>query len=139
MRDIVIGNLQAKLNAYDDLMIRIDDESLKQNLQVEKSKSLGEHLWCIVGARESYGRAIAAGSWQGYDCSLKELSVGSVVKALTRSKEAVLETVSGVEGWNEAQDQLLIDLLEHETMHEGQIIRLLYGLGDKPPDSWKWA
>ncbi|MGL5010629.1 MAG: hypothetical protein ACRC6I_12165, partial [Paracoccaceae bacterium] len=37
-----------------------------------RSNTIGNQFWCIVGARESYGRAFDAGAWQGFSCSLKD-------------------------------------------------------------------
>jgi len=36
---------------------------------------------------------------------------------------------------------LLLDLFEHETQHQGQMIRYVYGLGLHFPKSWidRWA
>ena len=35
-----------------------------------RSNTIGSQFWCIVGARESYTRAIAKGRWSGFTCSL---------------------------------------------------------------------
>jgi hypothetical protein len=40
-----------------------------------------------------------------------------------------------------ARERLLLDLLEHETQHQGQVIRSVYVLGGSFPESWvqRWA
>jgi hypothetical protein len=96
-----------------------------------------------VGARESYTRALAAAEWQGFTCSLgrEDLKTGSSILAgLTRSAEGFRTVAQGLE-WNEARAALLLDLLEHEVQHQGQLIRYLYALGIDFPASWKqrWA
>ena len=59
--DLITSKLSARFDAYDDLMAGVDDALLQEKIQAHKHKSLAEHLWCVVGARESYARAIAAG------------------------------------------------------------------------------
>ncbi len=44
------------------------------------------------------------------------------------------KTLAAIE-WTDAKDGLLVDLLEHETMHQGQLIRYVYGLGFSFPES----
>ncbi len=66
MRQTIIDKLGTRFNAYIDLIQQSDDEVLQQKLDIAKHKSLAEHLWCVVGARESYAKALAAGTWQGF-------------------------------------------------------------------------
>jgi uncharacterized damage-inducible protein DinB len=131
--------MSARFLSYHDLLQDVSDELLDLRLDVPKSKSLKEHLWCVIGARESYTKALAAGSWQGFGCSLEDFSVESLKAALKTSSEAFFETVSDVSDWTEETENLMADLMEHEVMHEGQIIRLLYGLKRTIPKSVKWA
>jgi len=108
-------------------------------LDVSKDKSVAEHLWCIVGSRESYARALAVGEWQGFACSITAYTHADFARALAASAEQVLTAVRGVSEWSVAQDALLAALAEHEVMHEGQIIRHMYGLDRPLPSSWRWA
>ena len=103
-----------------------------------KYKSLEEHLWCIVGAR-GYFRALLAGEWQGFKCSLAdESNKFSYEKALLETHSYFESALSNIQ-WSENTEKILANLYEHEVMHEGQIIRLMYGLGLEMPDSSKWA
>jgi uncharacterized damage-inducible protein DinB len=115
------------------------DDDLQRKLDVEKHKSLGEHLWCIVGARESYAKALAAGRWEGFGCSMKSFSQADYIGALSKSADEVLAAIGSIEDWTDERDELLATLAEHEVMHEGQIIRHIYGTGGSAPASMKWA
>ena len=59
--------------------------------------------------------------------------------ALEASAKRVLEAARNVSDWTAARDALLLALAEHEVMHEGQLIRHLYGVERTPPKSWRWA
>lgn len=139
MRDRVIENLTARFAAYDDLIASVDDEVLKQKIDVPRHKSLLEHLWCIIGSRESYARAIAQGEWQGWDCSMSGYKRADFAKKLGTSAKAVLDAIEGVTDWTPERERQLASLAEHEVMHEGQIIRHIYALELKMPASCVWA
>ena len=139
MRSTIIRNLENRFSAYADLIAQTDAPALEATLAVEKHKSLKEHLWCLVGARESYAKALAANGWQGFACSMTSFTPADFTSALASSSTEVMQAVQQIDGWTQAQEELLATLAEHEVMHEGQIIRHLYALGKTPPSSWTWA
>lgn len=139
MRDKIIEHLTTRFQSYSDLADEVSDEMLLENLSVPKNKTLREHFWCVVGARESYTKAIEAGEWSGFNCSMQKVDKADVVEQLTASAEAFERVVANVHDWTEERDELLTSLLEHEVMHEGQMIRHVYGLERSLPPSWKWA
>lgn len=139
MRTTIIKKLEARFNAYADLIAQTDNTALEAKLEIEKHKSLKEHLWCVVGARESYAKALAANGWQGFSCGMTAFEPSDFHAALDSSATELLAVVRSIEDWTEEQDALLATLAEHEVMHEGQIIRHLYGVGSTAPASWTWA
>jgi len=139
MRETMIRSLEARIQSYADLIATMDPADLGTKLDVPKDKSVAEHLWCIVGARESYARALAAGAWQGFSCSLSTYDRESFERALASSGDTLLATIRGVVTWSPQQDELLLAVSEHEVMHEGQIIRHMLGMGRGLPGSWRWA
>lgn len=139
MRDRIIKNLKARFAAYDDLIEQLDDAALEARIDAPKHKSLKEHLWCIVGARESYAAALEAGEWCGFNCSMTNYTTDDFRTALRTSADKVMSSVNAVAEWTETHDDLIATLSEHEVMHEGQIIRHVYGLSGVLPQSWKWA
>jgi len=139
MRETILGNLEARFQAYADLIEQTDDHALQEKLDVEKHKSLAEHLWCVVGARESYAKALVEGQWLGFSCSLAGFSTDEFAAKLKASARAFTAAVDSIDEWTDERDELLARLAEHEVMHEGQIIRHLYGVGRRAPDSWPWA
>ncbi|MEQ8992987.1 MAG: hypothetical protein RLO46_14290 [Pseudomonadales bacterium] len=139
MREKILQSIKARIQSYSEFVATIDSADLGAKLDVPKDKSVAEHLWCIVGARESYARALAAGAWQGFSCSMKIYDREHFENALATSGEVLLSAIQGVPEWSSEHDELLLAVAEHEVMHEGQIIRHMYGLGRELPASWRWA
>jgi hypothetical protein len=139
MREAVIAALKARFGAYEDLIGDVAEADLALTVDVPAHKSLADHLWCVVGSRESYVRALAAGKWAGFDCSMSAFRRGDFEAALARTAREAATAVEGVTDWTPARDDLLVSLHEHEVMHEGQIIRHMLALGRTLPTSWRWA
>jgi hypothetical protein len=142
MQEQVLSRLSARFLAHRELVSALPEEALERKLPLP-SNSIGAQYWCVVGARESYTRAITAGEWVGFKCSLTANDVKEkqrVMDALDRSA-AEFEREAGKAVWTERTTALLLDLYEHETQHQGQLIRYVYGLGLKFPQSWidRWA
>lgn len=133
---ILRDRLTSALDLTEDLATSLDADAFAQSLQ-EPSNTIWDQLWCVVGARESYARAMEAGAWAGFSCSLSGDDRGSkakLIEALGSSHRAV---VAAIDGSDEDRAPLVLDLLLHETQHQGQLIRYVYGLGLKFPTSWK--
>jgi hypothetical protein len=123
---------------YGDLAESIDERALASRLGDLPSNTIGSQLWCVVGARESYSRAIKADAWSGFACSLDDPGSADRVKdALERSARDVREALESMASASDTQSRLIVDLLEHEAAHQGQLIRYLYGLRLDIPARWK--
>ncbi len=123
---------------YRDLLAVLDEDGLRSRLPGLKSNTIGAQLWCVVGARESYARAIAAGAWAGFSARWTSRAIprrsrrhspGPSRRSPRRCGQPAAMT--------DAQDRLVLDLLEHEAQHHGQLIRYLYALGVEIPASWR--
>ena len=135
---IIADSLDRSFTLYRDLIESLDETTLSSKLPQLPSNTLGLQLWCVVGARESYSRAIQANQWAGFACSLETVSVKTpVAEALARSAQAVSDALKSIETYTDVQNRLIIDLLEHEAAHHGQLIRYLYALKLTIPASWK--
>ena len=139
MLDQVQKRLQARFQAYADLAELLDEDLLNLRVEVPKHKSLAEHLWCVVGARESYARSLEDGDWAGFSCSMQSFSADDFRTKLRESSTAVETALQGIQDWDPVRSDLLATLAEHEVMHEGQIIRHMYALERELPASWVWA
>lgn len=138
----VIDRIRSHFGRIDDLVESLPVEALGSRLPVSSS-TIGAQLWCVIGARESYARALGSGEWSGFTCSLEygdRHDRDSVRAALARSSEA-FEAAASEAPWDESRAESLLALLEHEAQHQGQLIRYLYGLDLPIPQSWagRWA
>lgn len=139
MHQQLVDRLLKRFDAYSDLAARLDADLLKQKIDVPKHKSLAEHLWCIIGARESYARAIEQGAWAGFSCSMQSFGAADFADKLRDSQLEVETALHNVADWTDERSDLLATLAEHEVMHEGQIIRHMYAINQELPSSWVWA
>jgi len=136
--DAVRERFERSFGMYRDLVDAVGSDGLTRRLGDLRSNTIGAQLWCVVGARESYSRAIAAGAWSGFSCSLDDTKDPAKVRAsLDASQEAVRGALAGLEATDAAGWGYALDLLEHEAAHHGQLIRYLYGLDLTIPESWK--
>src|SRR5687767_12734909 len=116
---------------YGDLVAALPAEALAMRLPDLPSNSIGSQLWCVVGARESYVRAIRAGKWQGFACRVTKVEstdrerMGAALEE-TAALAAACVADEALE-WTAERERLLVTLLEHEAQHHGQLIRYLYG------------
>ena len=135
MRDRVIEHLNAIFAMHQDLAASLPEEAFTQKLPVP-SNTIGGQFWCLIGTRESFARALREDSWQGWNCSMSSQDAQNKQKvsdALTQGALQVGEPLSSID-WTDYRDGALLDLLEHEAQHQGQLIRYVYGLKQKFPN-----
>ena len=138
--DTIRSSFERSIGLYQELTAELREDALDAKLPGLRSNRIGQQLWCVVGARESYSRALAADDWSGFSCSLGagDIKVRSaVLEALDRSASAVREALVEAVSFSDNQNQLALDLLEHEAAHQGQLIRYLYALELPIPAGWK--
>ena len=136
MNAILGARLEQAFGLTHDLADHLDAGSIGLDLPSLPSNTIAGQLWCVVGARESYLRAIAAGQWSGFSCSLaKPLTRASILAALQATHRELAHLDFDGE-LTEAQQELGIALLEHEVQHHGQLIRFVYGNHLTFPTSW---
>lgn len=125
---IVLSRLSQALDLTNTLADGLSAEALSSRNGTAPSNTIGGQFWCVVGARESYARAFDAGVWQGFACSLKDASAPEAVRAaLAASRDMVAARIRTTEaGLDDARAAILVDLLEHEAQHHGQLIRYFY-------------
>ena len=140
MTRAIDARLHDAFGLYEVLVATLDDGALTRRLGDLPSNEIGQQLWCVVGARESYTRAIQRDGWAGFGCSLAAADThdrNRVADALQASAAAASEALAGLQELSEVQERLALTLLEHEAQHHGQLIRYLYGLRLPIPEAWK--
>lgn len=102
-----------------------------------RSNKIGEQLWCVIGGHESAVRAVENGKWMGFECSLSEVDAKDKVVGALRESGEQLKDAFADEPWSTIQEQMAIFVVEHDAMHQGQLIRFDYALDLGFPQSWK--
>ena len=129
-------NLDRSFSLTFELVVHLDETSLKLELPNLPSNRIADQLWCIAGARESYTKAIKSGGWKGFSCSLTTPLVKQSVLAVLETTHHQMNEINFAD-LTKTQIELAFDLLEHEIQHHGQLIRFVYGNGLHFPESWK--
>lgn len=139
MQRLIDARLEAVFALYDELIAALDGAQLWQSLPVP-SNPIGMQLWCVVGARETWARAMKEGTWGPFGCSIASFEdtqkPDAVARALATSAASFRETALATPE-DETRTDFKLGLLEHESQHLGQILRYLLGLAIEPPPGWK--
>jgi hypothetical protein len=136
---LIDAHLDESFAMYDELVAGLSGDDLARKLPVP-SNIIGSQLWCVVGARESWARAIEKGSWDGFSCSITSrddvISPDAMRHALASSAMAVRRASSAAPDDPQRTD-LKLRLLVHESQHQGQLLRYLLGLKLPVPARWR--
>jgi len=134
--NILLRKIERAFGLTRDLVENLSQESLSLYLGDLPSNRIGDQIWCIIGARESYLKAIIAGKWAGFSCSLhNSILKAEVMKCLGSSSDYMIKYLKE-STLSDYQTEMIFDLLEHEVMHHGQLIRYIYGNKLEFPKSW---
>ncbi|SHG56426.1 hypothetical protein [Ornithinibacillus halophilus] len=134
--NILMQRVIQALSLTNDFYETIEEHCLRFAIPDVPSNTIGEQAYCIIGARESYLKALKAGQWNGFECSLTDshnkILLINKLKETHTNIEKYLQEVS----IDNVNNNLLIDLLEHEVQHHGQLIRYAYANKIGFPKSW---
>lgn len=114
----------------------ISDESLTLKIHNTPSNTIGEQAWCIIGARESFLKALKKGCWDGFSCSLSDCTDKKLIVNKLERTAADLRVFLKEGDSRSLNLDVIIDLLEHEVQHHGQLIRYSYSNKLGFPRSW---
>jgi len=114
----------------------ISDESLTLRIHNTPSNTIGEQAWCIIGARESYLKALKKGSWDGFSCSLSDCTDKKLIISKLEKTAANLRVFLEDTDFRSLNLDVILNLLEHEVLHHGQLIRYSYSNKLGFPKSW---
>ncbi len=140
MNALLQRRLERANTLYLDFLDTIPPEHLRSHLRDLPSDTIGHQLWCVLGARESFPKAARAGEWQGFTSPISRdgtTDAATLHAAFVQTAGAVDEWIAGIDAADEDSLRYVLALLEHETQHQGQLIRYLYGLGIARPHTWQ--
>lgn len=119
-----------------DFYHHINENCLKMKISNVPSNTIGEQAYCLIGARESYLKALKLGEWAGFECSLNLTYDKNLIISKLEETYTNLENFFQEDNLEEVNSHLLFDLLEHEVQHHGQLIRYAYANKMDFPKSW---
>ncbi len=134
--ELIIDRLERAFDLTYDLFESLSESNLNLKLKDLPSNKIRDQVWCVIGARESYLNAIKKSKWSGFNCSLESGFIRAEVLAqLKKTQEEMISYLKQNEP-SEVQVEIVLDLLEHEIQHHGQLIRYVYGNKLNFPNSW---
>ncbi|MBU9712314.1 hypothetical protein [Evansella tamaricis] len=135
--DIIVKQrvLQA-LSLTDDFYTHINGDHLRLRISDVPSNTIGEQAYCIIGARESYLKAFIIGKWDGFECSLSDSTNKTLINSKLKETHTNIIRFLQDNSIGEINPNFLMDLLEHEVQHHGQLIRYAYANNIEFPKSW---
>ncbi|WP_100372326.1 hypothetical protein [Bacillus sp. FJAT-45037] len=134
--EIVKQRILQALTLTDDFYNHIEDGCLSLRITDVPSNTIGEQAYCIIGARESYLKAFRVGQWNGFVCSLTDSNNKPLITSKLKETQTNIEKYFQDISIGEMNANILIDLLEHEVQHHGQLIRFAYANKIEFPKSW---
>lgn len=134
--DILKKRVLQAMNLTDDFYNHINEGCLTLKISDVPSNTMGEQAYCIIGARESYLKALKKGHWVGFDCSLIDSDDKPLINSKLEETHANIERFLLETSIDNITSNLLFDLLEHEVQHHGQLIRYAYANKINFPKSW---
>jgi hypothetical protein len=140
VNDLLRRRFERSNTLYLDFLDTVPESRLGSRLADLPSDTIGHQLWCVLGARESYPRAAQAGRWQGFTSPVtaeQTTDAAALRSAFVQTAADLDEWIAGLAADDEESLRYVLALLEHETQHQGQLIRYLYGLGIDRPHTWQ--
>ena len=140
MNDLLRRRFERSNTLYLDFLDTVPESRLGSRLADLPSDTIGHQLWCVLGARESYPRAAKAGQWQGFTSPVtaeQTTDAAALRSAFVQTAADLDAWIAGLAADDEESLRYVLALLEHETQHQGQLIRYLYGLGIDRPHTWQ--
>ncbi|MDX5476310.1 MAG: hypothetical protein LPK00_12315 [Bacillaceae bacterium] len=119
-----------------DFYEHIDEVCITMKISNVPSNTIGEQAYCMIGARESYLKALKVGEWAGFNCSLNDIEDKALILKKLEETYTNLEQFFQKPIKEDRKINLIIDLLEHEVQHHGQLIRYAYANKIDFPKSW---
>ncbi|MFW0870969.1 MAG: hypothetical protein ACKKL4_00735 [Patescibacteria group bacterium] len=137
MNDAHYLKLEKLFELTTDVANTRDEKDYKKKLKGVPSNTFGDQLWCILGARESYLRVLQTGNSFVFSCSIdNRANKLQMMKSLFESSRAILDWLEQ-NNLDSATLPIILNILEHEAQHHGQLIRYFYGNRWIFPQSWK--
>lgn len=112
-----------------ELMSTLSDEKLKLTITNVRSNTIGSQIACILQARDAYGKSIVENrgfTWAPDFPAKDRHDISKVISYATTSSNWLITNLKTIDEYSSIQESLLHDLIAHEYLHQGQLIRYFY-------------
>lgn len=126
---LVIKKLDAVLKMNNAFVKALEDHSLRLTIPSSRSNSIGGQFACIAGARDAYAKSIMKDipfSWEPNFKYDDRYSVSKILDHLFHRTDDLRQFFATCDTLSDNQLDLVLDLMGHEFLHQGQLIRYMY-------------
>ena len=137
---MVVKKLEKAFKMNNEFMKVIKEEALKLNIESTRSNSIGSQIACLLGARDAYGKCIVSDTEFSWNPDFKHSDRYNhtiINKHAYDVSNKLINQISGLEELSDNQSSLIIDLISHEYLHQGQLIRYIYANDLEMPKEMK--
>ncbi len=126
---ILIKKLSEVFNMNNEFIKVIEAQSLKLRIENARSNSIGSQLACVARARDAYSKSIlsdAPFSWKPDFPYENRYNLEQLSEHLIEKSAEFIKSLESFDALTENQMDLSIDLIGHEFLHQGQLVRYIY-------------
>lgn len=127
--NVIINKLENAMNMNNEFVKVICDQELKLRISGVRSSTIGNQIACVARARDAYSKSIMndeAFSWRPDFLYEDRYVQGKLDQHLQAVGHKLLASLRGSESLSENQLDLIVDLISHEFLHQGQLVRYFY-------------
>lgn len=128
-QEILIKKLAVVFGMNNEFIKMIEAEGLKLRIENARSNTIGSQLACVARARDAYSKSILMDlpfSWRPDFPFEHRYNHEKLSKHLIEKSAEFINSLSLMDAMTENQLDLVIDLLSHEFLHQGQLVRYVY-------------
>ena len=126
---LLIKKLEDTLNMNNEFIKVICDADLKLRISGVRSSTIGNQIACVARARDAYSKSIMsdeAFKWRPDFPYEDRYDQSKLDQHLENVGQGLLAAIKGFENLSDNQLDLIIDLISHEFLHQGQLVRYVY-------------
>ncbi|QVK21570.1 hypothetical protein KHQ82_04410 [Mycoplasmatota bacterium] len=138
--NIMVEKLEKVFGMNNEFLCNIEEVDLKLRIDGIRSNTIASQIACVAGGRDSYAKCILEDepfSWRpdfSYD---DRYEYDKLINHLGNRSSSLIAALKSIKNFSLNQESLIIDLISHEYLHQGQIIRYFYANELEMPNSVK--
>jgi len=126
---VIIEKLDNVFKMNNEFLEEFNEDKMKLRIPEVRSNTIGSQIACIARARDAYSKCILEDrkfSWEPDFPYEDRYDSEKVLKHLNKVGENFIKYLSNVNDLSDNQMDLILDLIGHEYLHQGQLVRYIY-------------